>query len=386
MKNIAQIFILTAAIALSSCGAKTDNTALAEKKAKLEDLKKQQTSINDAVVKLEAEIGKLDPASAKKDNAKLVSVAPIAIENFSHYIDLQGKIEAVNVAYVTPRGQGGQVKELFVKQGDYVKKGTLLLKLDDAIVKKQLDQLQTQISFAKDLYQRQQNLWKENIGTEVQLLQAKNTVDNLEKQISTTKEQLSFSNIYAPTDGVLESVNIRVGEVFMGVIGQTPQISIVNTTDLKVTAQVPENYLERVKVGTHVKVTLPDLNKTVDVTVRVAGKLIDPLSRSFYVEAKVPSDNAFRPNQVAQVKILDYSNAAAITIPVNILQTDDKGKFVMVSSKENGKTIARKKQVIVGELYGNKLEIKSGLTAGDLIITDGYQNLYDGETITTSAF
>jgi RND family efflux transporter MFP subunit len=383
MKNIAQIFVLTAVIALSSCGSKTDgNTVLAEKKAKLEALKKQQISINDSVLKLEEELGKLDPTLIKKDNAKLVSVGPIVIENFSHYIDLQGKIEAVNIAYITPRGQGGQVKTLLVKKGDFVKKGQLILKLDDLITKRQLDQLQTQLSFAKDLYQRQQNLWKENIGTEVQLLQAKNTVDNLEKQISIVKEQLSFTSVYAEMDGVLDEVNVKVGEIFMG----AGQIKLINTSDLKVTAQVPENYLEKVKVGTHVKVTLPDLNKTVDVVISVAGKLIDPLSRSFYIEAKVPSDNAFRPNQIAQVKILDYSNANAITIPVNVLQTDDKGKFVMVSVTENGKTVARKKAVVVGELYGNKLEIKSGLTTSDVLVIDGYQTLYDGQTITTSAY
>jgi len=248
--------------------------------------------------------------------------------------------------------------------------------------KRQIDQLQTQLSFAKDLYQRQQNLWKENIGTEVQLLSAKNQVDNIEKQISIVKEQQSFTSVYAEMDGVLDDVNVKVGEIFMG----AGQIKLINTSDLKVTAQVPENYLEKVKVGTSLKVILPDINRTTDAVIRVAGKLIDPLSRSFYIEAKLPADNIFRPNQVAQVKILDYSNANALTIPVNTLQTDDKGKFVMVSAKENGKTVAHKKPVVAGELYGDKIEIKSGLQAGDLLITEGYQSVYDGQTITTSAY
>ena len=156
---------------------------------------------------------------------------------------------------------------------------------------------------------------------------------------------------------------------------------MVNTNDLKVAAQVPENYLEKVKVGTHVKVTLPDLNKTVDAVISVAGKLIDPLSRSFYVEAKLPADNMFRPNQVAQVKILDYANANAITVPVNTLQTDDKGKFVMVATTENGKKLARKKLVSIGELYGDKIEVKSGLQIGDVLVTEGYQSLFDGQSI-----
>jgi len=382
MKNIATVIIVSAVFVLASCGSKSGNADLTEKKAKLEELKKQQSALNDQVVKLETEIGKLDPSTIQKENEKLVSVMPLSITAFAHYIDLQGKVEAVNIAYVTPRGQGGQVKELYVRKGDAVKKGQILLKLDDLVIKRQIDQLQTQLSFAKDLYQRQQNLWKENIGTEVQLLSAKNQVDNIEKQISIVKEQQSFTSVYAEMDGVLDDVNVKVGEIFMG----AGQIKLINTSDLKVTAQVPENYLEKVKVGTSLKVILPDINRTTDAVIRVAGKLIDPLSRSFYIEAKLPADNIFRPNQVAQVKILDYSNANALTIPVNTLQTDDKGKFVMVSAKENGKTVAHKKPVVAGELYGDKIEIKSGLQAGDLLITEGYQSVYDGQTITTSAY
>jgi RND family efflux transporter MFP subunit len=382
MKNIATLIIVSAVFVLASCGSKSGNAELTEKKAKLEDLKKQQSAINDQVVKLETEIGKLDPSTIQKENEKLVSVTPLSVAPFAHYIDLQGKVEAVNIAYVTPRGQGGQVKELYVRKGDAVKKGQILLKLDDLVIKRQIDQLQTQLSFAKDLYQRQQNLWKENIGTEVQLLQAKNSVDNIEKQISIIKEQQSFTSVYAEMDGVLDDVNVKVGELFSG----AGQIKLINTSDLKVTAQVPENYLEKVKVGTSLKVILPDINRTTDAVIRVAGKLIDPLSRSFYIEAKLPADNIFRPNQVAQVKILDYSNANALTIPVNTLQTDDKGKFVMVSAKENGKTVAHKKPVVAGELYGDKIEIKSGLQPGDLLITEGYQSVYDGQTITTSAY
>ena len=385
MKNIATLIIVSAVFVLASCGSKTPNAELVEKKTKLEELKKQQSALNDQVVKLETEIGKLDPTTIQKENEKLVSVTPLSIAPFAHYIDLQGKVEAVNIAYVTPRGQGGQggqVKELYVRKGDVVKRGQLLLKLDDALIKTQLNQLQTQLSFQQDLYQRQQNLWKENIGTEVQLLSAKNQVDNIEKQISSVKEQQSFTNVYAEMDGVLDEVNVKVGEIFMG----AGQIKLINISDLKVTAQVPENYLENVKVGTPVKIVLPDINKTTNAVIRVAGKLIDPLSRSFYIEAKLPSENIFRPNQVAQVKILDYSNAKAITVPVNTLQTDDKGKFVMVSVLDKGKTVAHKRPVITGELYGDKIEIKSGVQAGDMLITEGYQSVYDGQLITTTAY
>lgn len=376
--------VITALVLLAACGAKTskndENKAVTEKKAQLEKLKGQQKEINDKVAALEEELIRLDP-SMKKENMKLVAVTALEPGGFTHYIDLQGRVDANNIAYVAPRGQGGLVKAVYVKQGQYVNKGQLLLKLDDAIAQKQIDQLNTQLAYAKDLLQRQQNLWDQKIGTEVQLLNAKNNVVNIEKQLATAREQLSFSNVYAEMSGVAETVNIKVGEVFMG--GQ--QIRIVNTNDLKLMVQVPENYMEAVSVGTPVVITLPEANnKTINTKVSVAGKLIDPNSRSFYVEAKLPADKSLRPNQIALVKLQDYTARNVISVPVGTLQNDDKGKFVMAAVRENGKLVARKKPVSIGELYGDKVEIKEGLKEGDQIITDGFQGLYDGQTITTS--
>ena len=342
---------------------------------------------------MEKEIAVLDTSSAKSEKTKLVVLTPVVVAPFTHYIDLQGKVEAVNISYVTPRNGGGQVKELFVKKGDVVSKGQLLLKLDNTIAlrnlqfaQKNIQSLKTQLDFANTLYEKQKNLWAQNIGTEVQLITAKNNVENISNQIKATdeqvkiaQEQVNFTNVYADVSGVADDVNIRVGEFFTG----AGQIKIVNTSDLKITTQIPENYLGKVSVGTHIKVTLPDINKTIDAVITVAGKLIDANSRSFFVEAKIPPSNAFYPNQVAMVRIQDYTSANAITAPLNTVQTDDKGKFVMVAVKENNKLVARKKQVTVGELYADMQEIKYGLQAGDQIITDGYQSLYDGQLLTT---
>lgn len=385
MQNILKTAsIITAIIMLAACGASSskqgENKAVAEKKAQLDKLKAEQKTINDKVAALEAELIKLDP-SLKKENAKLVAIAKLEPENFTHYIDLQGRLDATNIAYVAPRGQGGLVKAVYVKQGDNLKKGQLLLKLDDAIFQKQIDQLNTQLAYAKDLLQRQQNLWDQKIGTEVQLLNAKNNVANIEKQIATAKEQSSFSNVYAEMNGVAETVNIKVGEMFMG--GQ--QIRIVNTNELKVVAQVPENYMESVNVGSPLVINFPEANKTINAKVSVAGKIIDPNSRSFYIEAKMPFDKSLRPNQIAMVQIQDYTAKNVITMPVAALQNDDKGKFVMVAVQENGKWIARKKSITIGELYRDKVEVKTGLQAGDQIITDGFQGLYDGQPIITGA-
>jgi multidrug efflux pump subunit AcrA (membrane-fusion protein) len=125
------------------------------------------------------------------------------------------------------------------------------------------------------------------------------------------------------------------------------------------------------------------MNRTINAKVTVAGRTIDPVNRAFYVEARIPSSPEFKPNQVAVVKIQDYAAANAITIPLNVLQNDENGKFVMVAAKEGNKTVARKRPVTVGELYGNQLEVKSGLQQGELLITEGFQGVYEGQAITT---
>jgi len=368
----------------SSCGGGNNEkkAAIAEKKAQLEKLKKQSEDLKTQIDKLQAEIVKLDPTAAKEAKAKLVQIAEVQTETFKHFIDLQGKVEAENVAYVAPRGPGGLVRAVYVKKGDFVRKGQLLLKLDDAVARQQIQQVRTQLDFAKNVYQRQKNVWDQGIGTEVQLISAENNVKSAQRQLSLLQEQLSMSNVYASFSGIADDVTIKVGETFMGG-GMGPGIKIVNTSTLKVHADVPENYASKVKPGSDVQIVFPSLNnKTILGRVSVAGKLIDPTTRSFYVEIKIAASADLRPNQIALVKIEDYSKAGAIAAPINIVQNDEKGKYVLVASKENGKWVARKKIIEVGELYGDKIEIKNGLQIGDQLITDGYQSLYDGQLIT----
>ena len=384
-KNIYGL-ILIGLIAASCGNSKKDGTALLnDKKVELQKLKTEQRELNEAITKLETEIAKLDTSSVSTGKPKLVALEPVDPNSFTHYVDLQGKIDADNVGYVAPRGQGGQIRAIYVKQGQQVSKGQLLLKLDDAVVRTQIDQLQSQLAFQQDLYKRQQNLWKEGIGTEVQLNTARQNVTSIQKQIASVREQLSLSNVYAPISGVAEEVNVRVGEFFSPQSAGMPGtgIRIVNTGSLKLVAEVPESYLGKIGVGSTIRVQLPNNNRIIDTKVKVAGKIIDPNSRSFYIEAPLPNDPDFRPNQIAIVKIQDYATANAITIPLSTLQNDEAGKFVMVAVKEGNKLIAHKRKVVVGELYGDRLEVKSGLQQGDLLVKEGFQSLYEGQLLTT---
>ena len=364
---------------MASCGGKETKGDLNDKKVLLQKMKNDQEKLGDSIKKLEQEIAVLDPSSAARP--KLVAITLLATQNFTHYIDLQGKITTNNIFYVTPRGAGGQVKALYVKQGDVVKKGQLLLKLDDAVMLQNLGQLETQLDYAKNIYNRQKNLWDQGIGTEVQFITAKNSVTNLEKQISILKEQWNTSSVYAEVSGVAETVTIHVGEVFTG--APTGGISIVSTGDMKAVVDVPENYLSRVKQGAQVLVEIPEIDKKFNTSISLISQVINANSRGFIAEAKIPGNANIKPNQLALVKIQDYAAANVVVVPLTSLQTDGKGKYVYIQAEENGKKVARKKAVLPGEVYGDNIEIKEGLAAGDKLITEGFQSLYDGQLITT---
>lgn len=397
------VLLLSSALIISSCGKGSKETkgALNDKKVRLEQLKKEQAKLNAQITALEDEISKLD-TSADMSKAKLVSIETIGSDSFSHYIDVQGKIDAQNVAMVAPQGQGGVVRSILVRPGQKVGKGQLILKLDDAIARQQVSAAQQQIggiraqlAQAQSIYERQQNLWKNNIGTEVQVLNAKTNVEALQSQLNAaqanvrlTQESANLANVYAAISGTIDVMNVKVGEYFSPQSAADPSkgIRIVNTGELKVFAQVPENYLGKVNANSPIRVTLPESgDRVIETTVAVVSPLIDPVSRSFFIEGRLKPDATLRPNQIARVQIRDYTNSAAITIPVNTLQTDDKGKYVLVAVNEGGKLRARRRIITVGELYNDRLEVKSGLASGDQVIVEGFQSLYDGQLITTAA-
>ncbi len=383
--NLIALFAI--AVLAASCGntKKDAQGTLNDKKAELQKLKADQKKLNEQIDKLEADIKKADP-TAVATTAKLVAVMPLAPQDFAHYIDLQGRVDAQNISYVAPpNGQGGIVKALYVTQGQAVKKDQVLARLDDQLIRQQIEPLKVQLATAEDTYNRTKNLFDQGIGTYQSVLNAKTQMESLQKQIGIIQRQAALMTVTAPSSGVADIVNVRVGEAFVGATAAGPQIRIVNTSDLKIVASVPENYLGRVQVGSRLEVVLPEQNnRTITAVVSVVQKVIDPNTRSFNIEARIPADASLKPNQIAQIKILDYKADDVIAVPLNTVQTDEKGKYVYVMEKNGEKMVARKKAVTIGESYSQLIEIKSGLAVGDQLVTEGYQNLYEGQVITTS--
>jgi RND family efflux transporter MFP subunit len=376
-----KLLIICLLFLLASCSdSKDSNKEISKKKVELEKLMKERDALANKIASLENEISTMG-GLATPEKTKLVEITDLVTSDFAHYIELQGKIMTENVYYVTPRGMGGQVKSIYVKQGDNVKKGQLLLKLEDGIIQQNIKQVESQLAFAKNIFTRQENLWQEGIGTEIQYLSAKNNVETLEKQISLVKEQISTTLVYAEVSGVVETVSIKVGEVFMG--SPMAGITIVNPSALKAVVEVPENYVVKVRKGMSVKVTVPDINKTFTSVLSLISETINVNSRSFIAESKLNGISGIKPNQVAIIKILDHESKNTIVVPVQTVQTDEKGKYVYVYAKENGKAIARKRNVTIGEFYDEMIEVNTGLTIGDKLITKGFQGLYDGQLIAT---
>lgn len=396
MKVSAAVFF-AAVLAACGGGAKEKKGNLGDLKSRLEKLKKEKSTLDADIRKIEEEIAKADPEAAQQVK-RLVAVDTLRVQDFAHYIDLQGKVSNSGIGYVAPKGGGGVVRAIYVKVGQKVGAGQVVVKLDDALQQQALiaaqqstGQLKARLTQAQTIYERYQNLWKQNIGAEINVINAKADVDAIsaqlraaEAQVGQAREALNMTSVTAGMSGVVEDINVRVGEFFSGATQQGGQIVIVNVTSLKAEVPVPDNYVAKVKKGDKVLISVPETGKPAfESVISVVGASIDEKTRSFITEAKLPSDPLLKPNQTAVMKILDYEAKGTIAVPVNVVQTDEKGKYVYVMEKTGDKMVARKKTVNVGEVYNGIIEIKSGLSGGEVLITEGYQSIYDGQAVTT---
>jgi membrane fusion protein, multidrug efflux system len=375
--KISSILLVAFALLISttSCNKKDENS-LAGKKEKLTTLQKDQSKLTTDINKLKAEIEKLEPNKTEK--IKTVSVTPILASNFQHFVEAQGRLEAEHNVFVSPQ-MGGAITRVFVKIGDYVAKGQKVATIDNSILRNSIQEVQLQLETAKTIYERQKNLWDQKIGTEIQYIQAKASVESLERRIVTLRTQDGMNMVVTPISGVVDEVRLKEGEMAAPGLGI---LRVVNFNDLKVVANVPDTYAGTISKGDMVKIKFPDLQKEISARLSYVSQTINQASRTFTVEARVPvTDKNFKPNLTALVSINDQSTGGAIVIPQNYIQNTEQGSIVYVAVAEGNKKVAKAKLVKTGLSYDGKIEIKSGLTIGDALITEGYQEIVDGQTI-----
>ena len=375
MKSYYTIVLATSLLVACSQGKKGSD--LQGKRDELAELKTQQSELTTKIKALEGEVTKLDPKKADDVRVKDVTVMPVQSSTFRHFVELQGTIDAKNNVQVSPKS-GGVITAVYVKEGDRVSAGSPIAKIDDQIMRESVEEIKNQLSLANVVYERQSNLWKQQIGTEIQYLQAKNNKEGLERRLNTLNAQLGQSRVTAPISGVVDQVNVKVGQQAAPGIGL---VRVVNLSQLKAVAKVADTYSGSVHKGDAVEIRFPDINRTMNTKISFVSTTVDPLSRTFTIEAPLPSDNALKPNMLAQVKINDDTQAKAIVINQNLIQTTEKGQLVYVAVTDGGKKVAKAKTVKTGKSYGGQIEITAGLNAGDQIITQGYQELADGQPI-----
>lgn len=342
---------------------------------------KDVKAIKDKRAALQSEILKLDEAIAKLDNKKteaLVSVATVKDTIFNHYLEIQGSVNTKENILVQPEFSGSLIA-LNVKAGDHVTKGQVLGKIDDGGLSQQVANMENQYNLAKTTYERQKNLWDKKIGSEIQFLQAQTQMISAQKAVAQIKAQLAKTIIRAPFSGTIDEVFVEKGQV----VAPNPQglMRIVNLNNMYVSTTVPETYIGKIKVGTQVDVYLTSLGKTYKGKVRQVGNFINPNNRSFGIEVSVPNpENLLRPNQVAQLKVIDYVSPNSIVVPTNIIQEDGEGnKYIYVAIDIKGNTGTAKKIIVKpGHSSDNMTEIDNGLNKGEVIVTEGFNTISEG--------
>lgn len=385
MKKLTALLIIS--IALVSCGGGESNTSVDDLiaggnleaiRAKRTEIKAQQTEIQAQLVKLDEAIQNLDPAN----NMALVTTQTINDTLFRHFIEVQGNVTTKQNVIIYPEYQGTLTRVL-VKEGDRVRKGQLLARIDDGGLGSQLGQLEVQAELARTTYERQKRLWDQEIGSEIQYLQAKTNYEAAQNAVDQLKSQLAKTSITAPFSGTIDDVITEQGTVVSP--GQ-PVFRLVNLDDMYIEAEIPERYLTTVTVGKDVAVNIPMLSSTLQSKVRQTGNYINPNNRSFRIEVNVPNeDGQVKPNLTARLRINDYTNPKALLIPISVISENAQGEqYVYVANAAAGdaqEAIAERKIITTGLTQGDYTEVISGITEGDAIIVEGARTVKDGQEV-----
>lgn len=371
--DMKKVVLIATSLLLIACGEKSTDDLIKDKN--ITELKNRKATIQSELEKIDAALLKGNKAP---ESEALVSVVTVKDTVFNHYLEIQGNVNTKENILVQPEFSG-TLTALNVKAGQRVSKGQILGKVDDAGMSQQLASIENQYALAKTTFERQKNLWDKKIGSEIQFLQAQAQMISAQKSVAQMRAQVAKTVIRAPFSGTIDEVFVERGQV----VAPSPQglMRIVNLSNMYVSTTVPETYIGKLKPGTEVDVFLTSLGKTYKGKVRQVANFINPSNRSFGIEVSVPNpDNLLRPNQVAKLKIIDYTVNNAIIVPTNVVQEDgEHNKFVFIATNVTGKKgVAKKVVVKVGKSSDNVTEILSGLTANDVIVTEGANNIADG--------
>lgn len=371
MKQITVIITFSLLVACSPGGS-------GEKKAELDSYRQKVEEYNQKIAELEAE---LENVNTEPETTELLPVETkeMSQEFFSRYFEVNGVMEALMDAYISPE-INGQIQKIKVDRGSRVQKGDLILRLNTDVTKKSMEEIETSLELAKRIFTKQEELWEQNIGSELQYLEAKNAMESLEARLATLQKQLEMAHVSAPFSGIIDDIMVKEGELASPGI---PLVHLVNLRGMRVSANVSEAYLSRVSKGDLVELRFPAYPELMlKAAVTRLGEVINPQTRTFTLEVELENEGEkLKPNMLTSVRIQDYKNDNALVIPSNILRQDFNGTFLFRVAEVDGASIAQKVYVKRGITVQDQTMITEGLSAGDLVITKGFNLVSDGTQI-----
>lgn len=368
-----KILVFALALFLVSCGGNKNPETPEEIREQIAEYKKEVEELNSKISDLQKELTQDTTGNGFRIP---VSVKQLQPDTFRHFIEVNGSVEAVNAAYISSE-INGQIRKIYVDEGDRVSAGDLLVKLNTNVIESSIEEVETSLELAETIYKRQKQLWEKNIGSEVEYLSAKNNKESLEQRLETLKAQLDMAEVKSPINGVVDEIYKNQGEI---AIPGVQIMEVLNLENLYINADVSEAYITSVKKGEMVLLQFPSLTgMEMWVPVHRVGNVIKAANRTFTLQLKIKNRNSMiKPNMIAVVKINDYTSTQALTVPAIIIKQDLQGKYVYVARKKDNRTVAIKKYVNAGKSYEDETEITEGLQAGDRVIVKGYTQVSDG--------
>lgn len=378
MKSAQSVTVGLLSALFIATGCSSPDSKLDEKRQELSKLQDEKKNIETRIAELEKEVNAMAPDTGKTQRQVPVKVETIIPSTFAHYITVQGIVTSDKLAMVSPK-IGGTITRVNVQAGDRVSAGQILAEMDNSVALTQLQGLETQYDFAKTVYEKQKRVWEQQAGSEIEYLRAKNTMESLEKQMATAKEQVDMGRIRAPFAGVVDKVVPKVGE---SVSPGVEAFRVVNLSNLRVEAKVSESYLGNIQRGDDAQIEFPDMGQQITAKVATVAQAVDNKDRTFTITIPLASSvNFVRPNMISVVRINDVTRDNALIVPLNAVQNVEGKNYLYIAEQAQNGFIARRREVSTGLIYEGKAEILSGLSAGDKVVVLGMTDIEDGDSV-----
>jgi RND family efflux transporter MFP subunit len=375
MKMKRRLIYVSLSVILAACGSSNTNEDIVVLQHRKDSLKIVYADVAAQIAAIDEQLIVLDTTI----KLPLITVGTIEEKAFEHYVEIQGAVEVGGNALVYPEVQGKVIAIRF-REGNKVRKGDLIIQLDASTLTSTIKEVKTSYNLAKDMFEKQDRLWKEKIGSEVQYLQIKANKESLEQKLKTLKEQLDMYSIRAPFSGVIDEINPKVGEAVNPAL---PALRVINFNDTYLKADVSENYVKTIKVGNVAKVFFPALDKEFITQINQVGNYINPNNRTFNINIDLSEfKENVKPNLLADIKVLDYKADSAVVVASRIVQQDRQGnEYIYVAVKDGAKTKAKKVIITTGLSYEKYTLVLTGLKGGEKYIDKGARSIQDGELV-----